>query len=282
VAFIGKKISIYLQARFRCFFDRNHHYDNANLVVYQMSILSLPNRIVNSRWLCYIYTMDSTSQNKGDKSNAVVQAGKEKPAAECRRCGTCCQKGGPSFHQEDKALIEKGVIHSKYLYTLRKGEMAYDNVRQCLEPVRSDVIKLKGKGQSWTCILFDEQQNECTIYENRPIECRALKCWDTRELEDLYARKRLKREDLIADIEGLWGIIKDHQVRCNYESIQKLVNAVKSGSGENARQKLAEIIQYDTEIRKLVVSRGGLDMEILDFLFGRPLKQTLKNFGLKM
>ena len=209
-------------------------------------------------------------------------AGKEKPVSECRRCGTCCQKGGPSFHHEDKALIEKGVIHSKYLYTIRKGEMAYDNVRQCLEPVGSDVIKLKGKGRSWTCILFDEQQNECTIYENRPIECRALKCWDTGELEDLYARKRLKREDLIADIEGLWGIIKDHQARCNYESIQKLVDVVKSGSGGNARQKLTEIIQYDAEIRKLVVSRGGLDREMLDFLFGRPLKQTLKNYGLKM
>jgi Fe-S-cluster containining protein len=226
--------------------------------------------------------MDSTSQKKGDESKAASEAGKEKPISECRRCGTCCKKGGPSFHHEDKALIEKGVIHSKYLYTIRKGEMAYDNVRQCLEQISSDIIKLKGKGQSWTCILFDEKLNECTIYENRPIECRALKCWDTKALEDLYARKRLKREDLITDIEGLWGIIKDHQARCNYETIQKLVNAVKSDSGSEARQKLAEIIQFDIEIRKLVVSRGGLDMEMLDFLFGRPLKQTLKNFGLKM
>ena len=226
--------------------------------------------------------MDSASQNKGEKANSTTEAGKEKPVSECRRCGTCCKKGGPSFHREDKALIEKGVIHSKYLYTIRKGEMAYDNVRQCLEPVSSDVIKLKGKADGWTCILFDEKQNVCTIYENRPIECRALKCWDTQALEDLYAKKHLKREDLIADIEGLWGIIKDHQARCNYETIQKLVNAINSDRGSEARQKLAEIIQFDIEIRKLVVSRGGLDVEMLDFLFGRPLKQALKNFGLKM
>jgi len=226
--------------------------------------------------------MDSASQNKGEKANSTTEAVKEKPVSECRRCGTCCKKGGPSFHREDKALIEKGVIHSKYLYTIRKGEMAYDNVRQCLEPVSSDVIKLKGQGESWTCILFDEKLNECTIYENRPIECRALKCWDTKALEDLYAQKRLKREDLVADIEGLWGTIKDHQARCNYETIQKLVNMINSDSGGEARQKLTEIIQFDIEIRKLVVSRGGLDLEMLDFLFGRPLKQTLKNFGLKM
>jgi len=226
--------------------------------------------------------MNSVSKNKNEKSKASAEAGKEKPISECRRCGTCCKKGGPSFHHADKALIEKGVIHSKYLYTIRKGEMAYDNVRQCLELVSSDVIKLKGKGDGWTCILFDEKQNACTIYENRPIECRALKCWDTKALEELYAKRRLKREDLVADIEGLWGIIKDHQARCNYETIQKLVNAINSDRGGEARQKLAEIIQFDIEIRKLVVSRGELDMEMLDFLFGRPLKQTLKNFGLKM
>ncbi|MGD9081640.1 MAG: YkgJ family cysteine cluster protein [Desulfobacterales bacterium] len=222
------------------------------------------------------------SLNKNEASRAAKKDGKEEPISECRRCGTCCKKGGPSFHQEDKALIEKGVIHSKYLYTIRKGEMAYNNVKQCLEPVSSDVIKIKGKGESWTCIFFDEKQNECTVYEDRPIECRALKCWDTRALEELYDRKRLKREDLISDIEGLWGLIKDHQERCNYETIQKLVKEINSGSGGEARQKLAEIIQFDNEIRKLVVSRGGLDMEMLDFLFGRPLKQTLKNFGLKM
>jgi Fe-S-cluster containining protein len=226
--------------------------------------------------------MNSDSQNKKKESNATAEAGKIKPISECRRCGTCCKKGGPSFHRTDKALIEKGVIHSKYLYTIRQGELAYDNVRQCLEPVSSDVIKLKGKGETWTCILFDEKQNECTIYENRPVECRALKCWDTKALEALYARKRLRRKDLIADIEGLWGIIKDHQERCNYETIQKLVKAINSGKGGEARQKLGEIIQFDIEIRKLVISRGGLDMEMLDFLFGRPLKQTLKNFGLKM
>ncbi len=226
--------------------------------------------------------MNSISQKRNEKSKALAEAGKEEPITECRRCGACCQKGGPAFHSADKVLIEKGVIHSRHLYTIRKGEMAYDNIRQCLEPVSCDIIKLKGKGDGWTCVFFDEKQNACAIYENRPIECRALKCWDTKALEDLYAKKRLKREDLIADIQGLWDLVKDHQARCNYTIIHKLVDALdRSGRGE-ARRKLAEIIQFDMEIRKLVVSRGGLDMEMLDFLFGRPLQQTLKNLGLKI
>jgi Fe-S-cluster containining protein len=226
--------------------------------------------------------MNSISPQKKRKPKAAAKAGEKKPISECRRCGNCCRKGGPSFHYADKDLIEKGVIHSKYLYTIRKGEIAYDNIRQCLEPVSSDIIKLKGKGDGWTCVFFDEKQNSCVIYENRPVECRTLKCWDTPALEDLYAKKRLKRRDLIGEIKGLWDLVKDHQARCSYEIIEKLIDALDGSSGAEARRKLAEIIQFDIEIRKLVVSRGGLDTEMLDFLFGRPLRQTLRNFGLKI
>ena len=219
------------------------------------------------------------------KSSKLKKPAKEKKAqsiSECKRCGTCCTKGGPAFHHSDKALIDNGVIHSKYLYTIRKGEWVYDNVRQCLEPASSDIIKIKGKGDSWTCIFFDERKSVCTIYENRPLECRALKCWDTQELEDLYAEKRLTREDLISEIEGLWNLIKDHQQRCNYQTIQKLINAINSDPGDvKARLKLAEIMKFDTEIRNLVVSNAGLEPEILDFLFGRPLTRTIKQMGLK-
>ncbi|MGD8345043.1 MAG: YkgJ family cysteine cluster protein [Desulfobacterales bacterium] len=225
--------------------------------------------------------MNADADDKRQGSTPPATAPGETADSTCRRCGTCCLKGGPSFHLSDKALIESGEIPSKYLYTIRKGEMAYDNVRQCLEPVGSDIIKIKGKGNSWTCLFFDEAQAACTIYENRPIECRALKCWDTAELEALYAQKRLKREDLLAGIEGLWDLIKDHQQRCNYDTILALIKAIGSEKPGNARQKLAERIQFDNEIRKLVVSQGGLDADMLDFLFGRPLNQTLKHFGLK-
>jgi Fe-S-cluster containining protein len=200
----------------------------------------------------------------------------------CKRCGTCCRKGGPSFHRADRALIESGTIPARCLYTIRKGEMAYDNVRQCLEPVGSDIIKIKGKGAEWTCLFLDEAQSACTIYENRPVECRALKCWDTEEIEALYARKRLKREDLLADIEGLWDLIKDHQERCNYDTIYALTKAIEGEDAQGARQKLAELVKFDAEIRKLAVARGGLDAEMLDFLFGRPLSQTLKYVGLEV
>ena len=238
---------------------------------------------MNAGGICYMFDMQVAPKKKNLKSKKPA---KDKPVhsrSECRRCGTCCAKGGPAFHHADKALIKDGVIHSKYLYTIRKGEWAYDNVKQCLEPASTDIIKIKGKNDSLTCIFFDESRSACAIYENRPLECRTLKCWDTRELEDLYTVKRLTRADLISEIEGLWSLIQDHQQRCNYEIIQKLVAAINGNPGDaKARLKLSEIIQFDTEIRKLVVANAGLEPELLDFLFGRPLTRTIKKMGLKV
>jgi Fe-S-cluster containining protein len=226
--------------------------------------------------------MNPSGRQKNLKSQEPRAGIFAKPISACMRCGRCCRNGGPSFHHADKALIEKGVIHSQFLYTIRKGELAYDNVRGCLQPVGSDIIKIKGKDGSWVCRFFDESQKACRIYENRPLECRALKCWETSNIESIYAENRLTRKDLIAKIEGLWDLIEDHQTRCDYETILRLVTAALRHKKKAARSKLIEIIRYDTEMRNLVVSEGGLDAEMLDFLFGRPLLKTLENFGLKV
>jgi Fe-S-cluster containining protein len=200
----------------------------------------------------------------------------------CVRCGTCCEKGGPGFHRDDRALIEKGGIPSKYLYTIRRGEIARDDVKGCLGPVDSDIIKIKGREDTWTCVFFDEAEKSCTIYDHRPLECRALKCWDTQELEEIYAGGRLTRKDLISGVEGLWDLIKDHQAHCDYEEIRNLIKDLQSGNSKQARPRLSEIIRYDTEIRELVVSKGGMDPEMLDFLFGRPLVKTLPGYGIQV
>ncbi len=195
------------------------------------------------------------------------------------RCGTCCEKGGPAFHRADRHLIEEGVIASSCLYTIRKGELARDNVKQRLVPVDTDVIKIKGKKDSWSCMFFNQARKSCRIYQNRPLECRALKCWDPGELEKVYAAGRLTRKDLLSGVDGLWELIEDHQARCDYEKIQCLVRQLEGSAPDRARRQLCEMIRYDAEIRKLVVARGGLESDMLDFLFGRPLSVTIKNYG---
>ena len=200
----------------------------------------------------------------------------------CIRCGTCCRKGGPSFHHEDKMLIEKGIILSKYLYTIRKGERSYDNIRGRFIPATSDIIKIKGRAGSLTCVFFNEKENACKIYNNRPVECRALKCWDTREIESIYSKNRLIRKDLVSTIAGLWDLIDDHQTRCSYEKLDRRLKLLDEDKKDDALNDIFEIIRYDTQIRKLVVQKGNLDPEIVDFLFGRPIKETITLYGFKI
>jgi len=200
----------------------------------------------------------------------------------CKRCGTCCKKGGPSFHLEDKVLIEKGVILSRHLYTIREGELAYDNVMGSLQPVSTDTIKIKGQRDSWTCFFFEAQGNRCKIYENRPVECRVLKCWNTADIKKIYSKNRLTRKDLISEVEGLWDLIEDHQKRCSYEKVKKFVKTLKGEKRNDAMEQLIEMIRYDTQLRTLVREKGGVDPEMLDFLFGRPLAKTIENYGLKI
>jgi Fe-S-cluster containining protein len=200
----------------------------------------------------------------------------------CIRCGTCCMKGGPAFHHDDKMLIEKGIILSKYLYTIRKGEMAYDNVKRHLMPSASDIIKIKSHKGALACVFFDESEHACTIYDKRPLECRVLKCWDTREIEKIYAKNRLTRKDLVSNIAGLWDLIEDHQTRCSHEEFHRLLKMVDGGNKDAALEEILAMIQFDTQVRELAVQKGGLDPDIVNFLFGRPIKETVIMCGFKL
>lgn len=199
----------------------------------------------------------------------------------CRRCGTCCKKGGPSFHLEDRHLIDQGVIPCSRIYTIRRGEPAHDNIEGGVLPVENDLIKIKGIGNAWTCIFYDDALKGCGIYDNRPLECRVLKCWDTAEIEALYRKNRLTRKDLLGHVQGLWDLIADHQIRCSYDDIRELLVGVKKREIVSI-EKLREMVLYDLNLRHLVTEKGPVTTEMTDFLLGRPLVETLKPMGVSL
>ncbi len=194
----------------------------------------------------------------------------------CIRCGACCRSGGPALHREDRRLVETGLIHTRDLYTLRRGEMAYDQIRRVVVPVRREIIKIKGQGATWTCRFFDAAAATCGIYAERPLECRLLECWNTARIERAYARGRLARRDLLAGIQGLWPVVEEHERRCDHRRIRKLLAPGRGAGAVRRRHELTEILHYDGELRARVLARIGLEAEMLDFLFGRPLPKTLR------
>jgi hypothetical protein len=176
--------------------------------------------------------------------------------------------------------VIQGVIHTRHLYTIRKGEFARDPVRGELIRVDGDIIKIKGLSASWTCRFLDEDANACRIYEDRPLECRQLECRDTARFEQVYRTGRLSRKDLLAGIQGLWELIEDHGRRCDYDRIGPLRECrPNSGAGQVQRDR-AETARYDAELRRLMVTQGGLEPEMLDFLLGRPVAVVLRHVRL--
>lgn len=200
----------------------------------------------------------------------------------CRRCGTCCEKGGPSLHQEDRPLVDNGQIPVRYLFTIRRGELARDNVKGILAPLSEEIIKIKGQPGRWTCLFYDEKTRGCGIYDHRPLECRALNCRDTRRIEQVYAAARLTRRDLLSGVDGLWDLVDDHEQRCSYDRLKSLVCAGDRDGHPKQEGALLEVIRYDAHIRRLTAERGGMDDQMLDFIFGRPLVDTIKMFDLAM
>lgn len=203
---------------------------------------------------------------------------------ECRRCGTCCRKGGPALHIEDQHLVDSGKIPLKQLLTLRQGEPAYDNVSDRIAPAVTDIIRLTAiPGRSSECPFYIAKEKGCGIYSDRPVECNALKCWDITEIKAVYNTRRLTRRHLLAKVDGLWDLVENHQQRCDYGHVAELATRIRCQPDDQGSQaELLELIRYDQSIRDITVERSKMDPGILEFLFGRPLSFTIKLFQMAL
>jgi Fe-S-cluster containining protein len=203
------------------------------------------------------------------------------PIAACRRCGTCCEKDGPTLHERDRPLVESGAIPLRLLVTLRKGEFVSEPESNRFLRTEEEMIKLKGVGSGWTCICFEAGPNRCTIYDRRPVQCRAMTCWDTAEIRKVMATPKLRRHDLLAGVEGLWELIEEHERRCGLLRLHELSTAFRGKDKEAAENDLMEMLCYDRALREVLVENGAA-AEHLEFLLGRPLDRLLHGFGLRL
>ncbi|MBC8443726.1 MAG: YkgJ family cysteine cluster protein [Deltaproteobacteria bacterium] len=212
-------------------------------------------------------------------NNDSGRLGEDRKKKRCRRCGTCCEKGGPALHTDDRILVEEGRIQVKYLFTIRKGEPVVDNVKGNPVFAQTDIIKIRCQ-TGWTgCVFFNASNKGCSIYDDRPVECRALKCWDTAALKAIYSKNRLTRRDLLSKVAGMWDLIQEHEARCSYRKVRALVASIRTGKDAQAIADLEYVVNYDQQVRLLVLSEAAANSDLILFLFGCPLKDTIRRFG---
>lgn len=198
----------------------------------------------------------------------------------CQCCGTCCRKGGPALHRQDRELIVTEHISFQQLVTIRQGEFAHNPITGKNEPVKQEMIKLAGKDKEWTC-CFLGIDNRCTLYQHRPLECHLLKCWDTAEVCAVMGRDTLKREDLIRPDDPILKLVQQHNRECSCHDLATLI--IRSANKkEDATKliKLTKLVNSDLKIRQQAIAEFNLPVGVEMFVFGRPIFTSMPALGL--
>ena len=183
------------------------------------------------------------------------------------------------MHFEDALLFRKGILDRIHVYTLRQGEMVR-GLDETLTVLKQEIIKIKGQGGAWTCTFYDEKESVCTIYDHRPVECRALKCWDTQDLNNVMNRPYLQRRDLLNANDGILEIMDAHEKRCSYIALESAAKQLKGRDSDEAATKILDLVKYDGFMRAFLAEKFNLDPEMMEFFFGRALSATIGMFGI--
>lgn len=193
------------------------------------------------------------------------------PATICQRCGTCCRKGGPALHIDDLDLLAH--IPMSDLVCLRKGEPVFDPRADSLLPLKSELLKIRGKGSGWECVYFAPGDKSCTVYGHRPLECRSLSCSDTCGIFEVMGRAPLTREDVIPKESALWACIVEHEHGFPVDRAFQL--ARQHDAAHPISEDLDDMIRRELAFRQVLAERVQTADEALWAYFGRPLWMVL-------
>jgi Fe-S-cluster containining protein len=177
-------------------------------------------------------------------------------------------------------LLDEGHIQWSDLYTIRADEVVWDNIKEELKTTEEELIKIREKEDAGGCRFYDENSRSCRIYSHRPAQCRALSCWDTRQFMEVYARPKASRRTVIQD-RIIFELIEAHRQRCAYRQVTEALARIED-EGEPALEALLEVLRFDEHIRSFVSRKLHVGRDRMDFLFGRPLSETIASYGLQV
>jgi Fe-S-cluster containining protein len=199
----------------------------------------------------------------------------------CERCGECCVNGSPTLHLSDFKLFKENIVTLTDVYTLRKGELVYDNIGEDLDYLKEEMMKIKERPGAKTCIFYDPENRDCQIYETRPLQCVYFECWNPKKFLETLSEDKLSRGDLFNMVPVIREFVETHEERCSYKKLEELFEKTQEGS-DDAAEEILGILEYDTAIRPFIVEKLNVPAESTDLIFGRPLIDTIKMFGYKV
>ncbi|MFA5354495.1 MAG: YkgJ family cysteine cluster protein, partial [Thermodesulfovibrionales bacterium] len=226
--------------------------------------------------------MTPQGYEEGDKPKRMKM---KKKRTSCERCGNCCSGGGPVLLKDDLALFSSGVLSHADVYTIRENERvgSKENVYESF----LEMIKLR-EAENGACSFY-AGNGECRIYEKRPYQCRAYKCWSANEIDNPGAALAeediliglegncITRKDFFAGIDLVMDVIKRHEEKCSYERLNAALEKASEGD-EEAMDEVMDMFQYDASIRPFLTEKFSIPQNALDLILGRPLTETIRGF----
>ncbi|MBI5568842.1 MAG: YkgJ family cysteine cluster protein [Desulfomonile tiedjei] len=199
----------------------------------------------------------------------------------CIRCGTCCTTGSPTLVVQDLDLIARDLFKPQQLTTIRKGEMTYSVRTEKPEPAVRELIKVREKPGTRTCIFYDTWAKNCSIYESRPYQCRQQECWNPESIDTIGEAEPLDREALLRSVGPLWDVICRHEERCSHAELGRIMARLGATSGQTV-EDVMELLRFDHHVRHFITEKLDLDPDAMDFFFGPPLSKTVELYGLQV
>jgi Fe-S-cluster containining protein len=199
----------------------------------------------------------------------------------CRRCGSCCQQGGPALHGGDLALIRSGRLRLDHLVTVNLGELAFQPLAMTATTVVNEFLKIQGRDGTWCCTFYDETSRGCQRYEHRPLACGLLDCTDTGPLLDITGQDLLTRFDCMDHNDPILAVVLNHQQQKNCPDIQIISDDCAQVYGRTELLAgLLEDVNLDLAFRSRTANAFHLSVALELFYFGRPLFQLLLPLGI--
>jgi Fe-S-cluster containining protein len=196
----------------------------------------------------------------------------------CLRCGECCRKGSPTLYGDDLGMLHLGMLHRMDLITLRPGEIGFSNATNDLVLLTEERVKVKEKSGTRECLLFEPENNGCRIYENRPLQCQVMECWNPDLYQSLDSHSFLTRRDLLNPDDPLVPVIEAHAKRCALSKLQEALSKIRMDP-RLAQEEAMDILQYDLHLREVFEKNHGIGPENQVFLFGRALVDLIPSLG---
>jgi len=202
---------------------------------------------------------------------------------ECQQCGTCCEKGGPTLHDQDLTLIRNGFLGIDDLVTIRAGEIVLQPDTGKPESTDVELIKIQGRAGDWCCRFLHPAERTCTIYEQRPLACRLLQCWNPDDVLAISGKNLLSRFDIIEDSDPLLSLLKLYDQQFALPDLMEVITGLQSESQrQSTLSQLHSMVEKDLLFRSLAVERFALPVARELFYFGRPLFHLLIPLGVSM